>query len=128
MGRKKRERVETGGDGFTGQLADLLRARGLAPAEGAPEPEPVVEEPPRVTLADCRRVVVRVSSKGRRGKTVTLVERLPEDLRAQAAKTLRRALGCGATIEDAAVVVQGDQRDRVTAWLTAQGVRDVRGG
>ena len=72
--------------------------------------------------------MVRISRKGRRGKTVTLVDKLPEPLRAETAKALRKALGCGATVDGESVVVQGSQVDRVVAWLGAQGVREVRRG
>ncbi len=130
MARKKRDQKDVAADGFGGSFGDLLRAKGLAPAgsPAPPPPDPVREEAPAPTLSDCRRVIVRISKRGRGGKTVTLVEQLPAELRAGTAKALRRALGCGATVEQEVVMVQGDQRDRVATWLTAQGVREVRRG
>ncbi len=41
------------------------------------------------------------------------------------ADELKRSLGCGGGVEGRALVVQGDQRDRVVRWLTARGVRKV---
>jgi translation initiation factor 1 len=113
--------------GFGGTLGDLLRARGLAPsAPAAPEP-PAAPAPASPTLAACDKVVVRRERKGHGGKTVTRVEGLAplgaavDDL----AKRLKKALGCGATVEDGAVLVQGDQVDRVAEWLQREGARRV---
>lgn len=75
---------------------------------------------------------VRVSreSKGRGGKTVTLVRGLPLDAPTLAtlAKQLRSACGAGGTVKDGVVEVQGDHADRVLAWLAAQGFKARRSG
>src|SRR5712671_104134 len=76
------------------------------------------------------RAVVRIERKGRRGKEVTVVEQL--DLPAAALrdwlKALKAALGCGGAVEDGALVLQGDHRDRVRALLEDRGVRRVSVG
>jgi len=41
------------------------------------------------------------------------------------ADDLKRALGCGGGVEGGALVLQGDQRDRVVRWLVNRGVRKV---
>ena len=41
---------------------------------------------------------------------------------------LKRSLGCGGTVEGNAIVVQGDQRERVRKWLEAKGVGKVIAG
>ena len=68
---------------------------------------------------------VRVSceSKGRGGKSVTIVRGLPTDplLLAQIGKELRTACGSGGTVKDGAVEVQGDHTVLVMAVLTAKG-------
>jgi len=64
---------------------------------------------------------------GRGGKTVTVVEKLglaPRELERWQAE-LKKALGTGGAAEGANLVVQGDARDRVAAWLTARGVKKV---
>jgi translation initiation factor 1 len=64
---------------------------------------------------------------GRGGKTVTVVEKLdlrPPDLQAWLGD-LRRALGCGGVIDGGALVLQGDTRERVGAWLERRGVKKV---
>lgn len=73
------------------------------------------------------RAVVRREKKGRGGKEVTVVEQLglpPRELEAWC-KALKGALGCGGAVEEGALVLQGDQRDRVAALLEARGVRKV---
>lgn len=89
----------------------------------------------RQAVADCRCAaaaaapagdgIARVSrqSKGRGGKVVTLVHGLALDAAALAAlgKRLRSACGAGGTVADGVIEVQGDQRERVAAWLEAQG-------
>ena len=89
--------------------------------------------------AAARRVVpspvagpVRVSreSKGRGGKTVTLVRGLALDGAALDAlgKCLRSAMGAGGTVKDGVLEVQGDHAERVVAWLQAQGHDAKRAG
>lgn len=76
--------------------------------------------------------VARVSrqSKGRGGKTVTLVHGLPlaEDELAALGKRLRAACGSGGTLKDGVLEIQGDQRDRVLEWLLQQGFKAKRAG
>jgi translation initiation factor 1 len=68
---------------------------------------------------------VRVSreSKGRGGKTVTLVRGLALDDAALSAlgKRLRSACGSGGTVKDGVLEVQGDHAERVTTLLQAEG-------
>ena len=76
--------------------------------------------------------VVRVSreSKGRGGKTVTLVRGLALDEAALAAlgKRLRGACGTGGTVKDGVLEVQGDHAERVIALLQAEGFVVKRSG
>ncbi|MCW5635702.1 MAG: translation initiation factor Sui1 [Rubrivivax sp.] len=97
----------------------------------------------RRPMADCRCAAqraaapaaagpIRVSreSKGRGGKTVTLVRGLPlatAELEALG-KQLRSRCGSGGTVKDGVVEVQGDHVDRVLAWLLAQGHAAKRAG
>ena len=75
---------------------------------------------------------VRVSreSKGRGGKTVTLVRGLPLDADALAAlgKQLRAACGSGGTAKDGVLEIQGDHCERVIAELTKLGHKPKRVG
>lgn len=69
---------------------------------------------------------LRIERKGRRGKTVTLVSGLAlrESALDELARKMKKAMGCGASIEERAVVVlQGDNRERLRLWLESRGVR-----
>ncbi len=76
--------------------------------------------------------MVRVSrsSKGRGGKTVTLVQglMLPADELAALGKQLRTACGAGGTHKDGVLEVQGDHVTRVLAWLQAKGLKARQSG
>jgi translation initiation factor 1 len=75
---------------------------------------------------------VRVSrdSKGRGGKTVTVVRGLPltADELAALGKRLRSACGAGGTAKDGVLEVQGDHVDKVLQWLHAEGLAAKRSG
>ncbi len=89
--------------------------------------------PPRATGAARsvtirERVSVRIERAGHGGKTVTiaegpgLAERKQEPLALELlVREIARAMGTGARIEGAAIVVQGDQRERLITWLLARG-------
>ena len=76
--------------------------------------------------------VVRVSreTKGRGGKSVTLVKGLPLDAPALAAlgKLLKAACGSGGTVKDGVIEVQGDHCDTLVAALEKQGYAAKRAG
>lgn len=71
--------------------------------------------------------IARVSreTKGRGGKTVTLVRGLAlNDTELVAlAQQLKAACGSGGTVKDGTVEVQGEHRDRIAALLQARGYR-----
>ena len=69
------------------------------------------------------RCVLRLEKKGRGGKSVTVVADLPKNqaFLAALAAELKRACGTGGTVADAAVEIQGDQRERLRPLLAAKG-------
>jgi translation initiation factor 1 len=73
------------------------------------------------------KAVVRMERVGRGGKEVTVVEQLelPVQEREAWLKALKGALGCGGAIEGTALVLQGDQRERLPKLLEKRGVRKV---
>lgn len=119
-------------------LAGLAGLRDLLPA-GSPEASPtdsaVAPSPaaasdvaPRSTVySRASRVVVRRERKGHGGKTVTRIEGLAGSAREldSAVRDVKRGLGCGATLEGGDLLVQGDQSERVRAFLEARGVRKI---
>jgi translation initiation factor 1 len=103
-----------------GRMGDL--PPGPACAE-APAQAERADEAPRVT----GRVVVRRERKGRGGKAITIAEGpglAGQDLTALA-REAARALGAGARAEDGALVVQGDQAERVSTWLASRGLGPI---
>ncbi|CAB3638661.1 translation initiation factor Sui1 [Achromobacter pestifer] len=76
--------------------------------------------------------VARVSreTKGRGGKSVTLVRGLALDPVALGVlgKQLRTACGSGGTVKDGVIEVQGDHCDRIIDTLTKSGHRAKRAG
>jgi translation initiation factor 1 len=77
------------------------------------------------------RVDIRRETGGRGGKTVTVVDGFvgicqPE--KEQLTKKMRGACGCGGTVKDGAIVIQGDQRDAVARILSEAGFRPVFAG
>lgn len=73
------------------------------------------------------RAVVRLERTGRSGKEVTIVSHLdlPPLERELWLKALKTGLGCGGQIEGDALVLQGDQRERLPALLEKRGVKKV---
>jgi len=129
--RKRRDRAEETESGFGAAFGDLLAARGRGPQTAADSADPAklapTSEPVAFQWAHHPRLRVRLQKKGRGGKKVTRVEGVvfEGDAGRAPARTIGKALGCRAFIEDGALFVQGDQRRRLVAWLTARGVARV---
>jgi translation initiation factor 1 len=66
---------------------------------------------------------LRIEKAGRGGKTVTVVDGLPQNeaFLKELLQNLKRTCGCGGALRDGGVELQGDLRDRVRAYLTKQG-------
>ncbi len=105
-------------------LRDQLPAGPSASATVAPR-DAVAEKSNAYTRAS--KLVVRRERKGHGGKTVTRIEGLSGNANEldAIAKDLKRALGCGATVEAQDVLVQGDQCERVVTLLQARGATKV---
>lgn len=103
--------TETGGD---------LRKAPKKPAGKA------VSLPPQQQTAYLHR-----DSKGRGGKTVTLVKNLqlaPDDLK-ELARKLKQACGCGGTVKDGLIEMQFDDRERLAETLRGLGYKvKIAGG
>jgi translation initiation factor 1 len=76
--------------------------------------------------------IVRVlrETKGRGGKAVTVVRGAPGDAAAVArlGQELRAACGCGGTVKDGIIEVQGDHVDKIMALLQQRGHKVKRAG
>ena len=106
---------------FHNPFASLGTLHDQLPAGTTPPPKktPVQRVP--------ARAVVRLERKGRGGKEVTIVSHLelkPRELEIWL-KALKTALGCGGSLEEDLIVIQGDQRERVKQVLTDRGIARV---
>jgi translation initiation factor 1 len=76
-------------------------------------------------------VDIKRSTAGRGGKTVTVVAGFtgigPPEKEALC-KKMRAACGCGGTVKDGAIEIQGDQREKIAAILTEAGFKPVFAG
>jgi translation initiation factor 1 len=86
---------------------------------------------PAIPAKNRGRVDIVRETNGRGGKTVTVVTGfvgigLPE--KEWLAKKMRAAGGCGGTVKDGRIEIQGDQREIVAKILTEAGFRPVFAG
>ncbi len=109
-------------------LGDLLRERGVrVDAPPPPVRAPATSKPEPLDFGGSAKLVLRREKKGRGGKTATIIEglKLSPSALDRIARELKRALGCGATIDGNTIVVQGDMSARLDPWLTARGAKKV---
>jgi translation initiation factor 1 len=129
------EKLPTSGGQNLGQnpFAALSSAGLPQGAPISPSATPPIRKPqPEVRNEKNRgRVDIRRETGGRGGKTVTVVSGfigigLPE--KEQLAKKMRAACGCGGTVKDGNIEIQGDQRETIARILTEAGFRPVFAG
>lgn len=112
---------------MAGSFGNLLVKAGLQATEGVPEPAPAAAvATPTPGIAYGPKVVVRTSRKGHGGKTVTLVTGVTSGHEALVSQW-KSAFSVGVRHVDEAIVLQGDQGDRVATWLGTAGARVVKG-
>lgn len=75
-------------------------------------------------------VKVSRETKGRGGKCVTLISGLPLDAEGLAVLStqLKQRCGCGGTVKEGIIEIQGDHRDTLVAELTKRGFKVKRAG
>ncbi len=76
-------------------------------------------EAPETLGAKEQRLRIRLETKHRGGKAVTLVQGFigkEEDLE-ELGKKIKNYCGTGGSVKDGEVIIQGDQRDKVLQWL-----------
>ena len=113
-----------GGDNPFGELFAKLGVKG---AGSDPAAEAAAVRAAKEAAKPLNEVVIGYERRAG-GGTVTTLREVPALKRADFLTELKRGLGCGGTLDDAAglIVLQGDHRARLTAWLEKQGTR-VRG-
>jgi translation initiation factor 1 len=117
-----------GGRGLGQNPFGGLSGAGLPAVPPAGAQPAVKKEPPAKNRG---RVDIKRTTAGRGGKTVTLVTGfvgigLPE--KESLAKKMRNACGCGGTVKDGDIEIQGDQREKIAQILTEAGFRPVFAG
>lgn len=131
MAKRNKNKSKVPVDGSTtvpsnNPFAELLADRSAPEAADLSHTRGEASEETRSELP--RKLRLRRERKDRGGKTVTVIEGLGEldaQRREGLARDLRKALGVGASVEEDAVVVQGDIGERVEAFLLRLGVQDV---
>ena len=85
--------------------------------------EPEATEAQETLTPAQQKLRIRLETKHRGGKTVTLVTGFigkDEDLQTLG-KHLKNACGTGGSAKDGEIIVQGDHRDKVLQWLLKAG-------
>ncbi len=75
-----------------------------------------------------QKLRVKLDSKNRGGKTVTLVDGFigkADDLE-DLGKKIKSFCGTGGSAKDGEIIVQGDQRDKVLQWLLKNGYSQTK--
>ncbi len=91
--------------------------------EGRIEPERSRPDRPAGGGGDGGRLRIARETKGRRGKTVTVISGLglDDDGLAGLAAELKKACGVGGSSGDGVIVIQGDKQDAIAALLKKKG-------
>lgn len=89
------------------------------------------EEVDAVTLPPARQLLfVWLESKGRGGKTVSLIKGfIGSDKELQElARGIKGLCGTGGSAKDGEILIQGDFRDKILAWLASRGYKAKKAG
>jgi translation initiation factor 1 len=129
----RNDKVATDGGGSLGHNPFAALSGAGLPTGPLPS-APIRPAPPAVASKPEKnrgRVDVRRETGGRGGKTVTVVDGfigigLPE--KEQLCKKMRGACGCGGTVKDGRIEIQGDQRETIARILSEAGFRAVMAG
>lgn len=127
------DRVSTsGGDSLGQNPFGALSSAGLpsVPANSQVRATPAAssrKEPNR----NRGRVDIKRETGNRGGKTVTVISNfvgIGQAEKESLCKAMRSACGCGGTVKDGCIEIQGDQRETIARILTEAGFRPVFAG
>lgn len=126
MRSKPKKRIEA--NAAQNPIADLGRAFDQVQLPELPAGEMELPPPQRPDPSwKPGRVVLRRETAHRGGKMVTVVDdfatHLPDSFIEGVARRLRPACGCGGTVKNRRIEIQGDQVTRVRTFLEGEGFR-----
>ena len=118
------KRPTDGGNSLAQNPFSSLEAAGLPDGPVAPPPPASREARPK----DRGRVDIRRETAGRGGKTVTTLSGfkgigLPE--KEALAKEIRNRCGCGGSVKDGVIEIQGDKRQEAAEVIKSHGFKPV---
>lgn len=107
------------------QLEALKNSGELAPAqeEGI---EDVAKEPtPKTSTVQTAPILIVQDKKGRKGKTATIIEglELEDEKVEELAAELKKKLGCGGSVRDGEILVQGEKGKEIKEFLLNKGYK-----
>jgi translation initiation factor 1 len=75
-----------------------------------------------------QKLRIRLDTRQRAGKSVTLIEGFsgPEANLGPLEKKLKIVCGTGGSVKDGAILIQGDQREKVLQWLLKNGYKSAK--
>lgn len=86
------------------------------------------EQPIDILASAQQKLLIRLDTKQRAGKAVTLVQGFigKDDDLDQLGKSLKNFCGTGGSVKNGEIIIQGDHRDKVLQWLHRSGYGKAR--
>lgn len=129
MAKKRNDRSASGPGVSSNPFADALANALGVEAPQSSERMAWNEDEEALDGPGSKWVHIGFEKKGRGGKTVTLVTfQNPASDAAEWAKKLKTRLGVGGSVDSDGIVLQGDVRNKVEAYLQAEGYKTKRIG
>ena len=94
---------------------------GFSPEQNTAKEQPAITPPEQ-------KIKLRLETKHRAGKAVTLIENFTgttadkEDI----GKKLKSFCGTGGSVKEGEILVQGDHREKILAWLLKNGYKQTK--
>lgn len=132
MTTRKRIPTDGGPSAWTQPFAGLAQRTSASPPPSANQPpSPLPTQPAPAIPSHRGRVDLLRQTAHRGGKTVTVITGfigIGDDEKRTLAKAIQAACGCGGTVKDGRIEIQGDHRDTAARVLREAGFFPVRAG